>query len=97
MQILIWAREKAFGLVRHRQRTKIKSARILADVLVYLEIKQVTVPLFYIPTSETKNTMFPLKTLSLLLTSCNGEERERLEERRRKKRLTDEHISKMAF
>lgn len=37
--------------------------------------------------------MFPLKTLSLLLTSCNGEEREG----RRKKRLTDEHISKMAF
>lgn len=58
---------------------------------VYLESSP-TLSSFYAPASETKNTMVLFKVLSLHLISIAVRAT-----RRRKKRLTDEHISKMAF
>lgn len=58
---------------------------------MYLEINP-TLSSFYVPASETKNTMFLLKILCLLLISVAVTAARRGEER-----LTDEHVSKMAL
>lgn len=58
---------------------------------MYLEINP-TLSSFYTPASESKNIVFLLKILSLHLISVAA-----IAARRRKKRLADEDISKMAF
>lgn len=58
---------------------------------MYLESSP-TLSSFYVPASETKNTMVLFKVLSLHLISVAA-----IATRRRKKRSTDGHISKMAF